>query len=513
MTMNDAEIRLQVKIDDSDGQKSFSKLSKSADNLGSKFVSLGKTLTTSLTLPIIALGTLAVKSASDLGETINKIDVAFGDSSDEVKSWGKTTLKQFGIAEGTALDMAATFGDMATGMGFSQKKASSLSTSMVGLAGDLASFKNISIDVAETALASVFTGETESLKKLGIVMTEANLEQFAMSKGIKKTINKMTQAEKVQLRYDYVMEMSKNSIGDFNRTSDSTANQLRITKEMFKQTAAELGENLLPIVNKILNKVIEFLEWFGDLDEKTQNTILIIAGIVAAIGPLITLIGGLTKGIGLASKAMSLLAANPTILIFAAMAVAIGVIITQVIKLTKALNEAKAAADSLKSVETSVSSKRTETTTMVAKKGTDKQKSAYLEQLQTQLKSAVDELNRVKDEAAAKKKSNPLGYAFAKKTYESIIATNQSNVDNIRKNIRNLGGTPKYEKGTNYVPNDGLAYLHKGEAVVPKKYNYSGGSGLSIMLELPSIELDGNKLTQAQMPYITRTVKVAGGNI
>lgn len=109
-------------------------------------------------MPIVALGTLAVKNASDLQETMNKVDVAFGDSSNSVKEWGDTTIKQFGIAKGTALDMASLFGDMATGMGVNQDEASNLSKNMVGLAGDLASFKNISLDVAKTALAGVFTG-------------------------------------------------------------------------------------------------------------------------------------------------------------------------------------------------------------------------------------------------------------------------------------------------------------------------------------------------------------------
>ena len=89
---------------------------------------------------------------------MNKVEVAFGDNADEVKSWGDTTIKQFGIAKGTALDMASLYGDMATGMGVNTKEASKLSTNLTGLAGDLASFKNVSIDVAKTALAGVFTG-------------------------------------------------------------------------------------------------------------------------------------------------------------------------------------------------------------------------------------------------------------------------------------------------------------------------------------------------------------------
>ena len=156
--MNDAEVKLQVKIDDSTANKSMDTLSKKTDNLSKSFTNAGKKLTAGLTVPIVAMGTLAVKNASDLSETMNKVDVAFGDSANGVKEWGDTTIKQFGIAKGTALDMAALNGDMATGMGMNTSEASKLSTNLTGLAGDLASFKNISIDVAKTALAGVFTG-------------------------------------------------------------------------------------------------------------------------------------------------------------------------------------------------------------------------------------------------------------------------------------------------------------------------------------------------------------------
>jgi hypothetical protein len=136
--LNDAEVKLQVKIDDSTASKSVDTLSKKTDGLAKSFTKAGKTLTAGLTVPIVALGTLAVKNASDLQETMNKVDVAFGDSADEVAAWGNTTIKQFGIAKGTALDMASLYGDMATGMGMNTTEASKLSTNLTGLAGDLA---------------------------------------------------------------------------------------------------------------------------------------------------------------------------------------------------------------------------------------------------------------------------------------------------------------------------------------------------------------------------------------
>jgi len=135
--------------------------------IGEGMKKAGQTLSMAVTAPIVGLGIAAAKLASDFNESLNKVDVAFKDSADEVKTWADTTLESFGIAKGTALDMASTYGDMATSMGLPTDSAAVMSEKLVGLAGDLASFKNIGISEANTALTSIFTGETESLKKLG----------------------------------------------------------------------------------------------------------------------------------------------------------------------------------------------------------------------------------------------------------------------------------------------------------------------------------------------------------
>ena len=148
-----------------------------------------------------------------------------------------------------------------------------MSQTLVGLAADMASFKNISIDRAQTALNAVYTGETESLKELGVVMTQANLEAYAMSKGIEKSYQDMTEAEKVTLRYQYVLDKTQNSQGDFARTSDSAANQMRIAQESAKELAAEFGQKLLPAGTKILEFANDLLDGFNNLDDGTQQPV------------------------------------------------------------------------------------------------------------------------------------------------------------------------------------------------------------------------------------------------
>jgi len=259
-----------------------------------KLKNIGSTLSKSVSLPLAIAGGAAIKMATDFNESLNKVDVAFGNSSNKVKDFAKTTLAQFGIAEGSALDMAALFGDMSTSMGLTQDTAANLSTSLVGLAGDLASFKNINIEQATTALAGVFTGETESLKRLGIVMTQANLQQFALNQGINKQVQDMSQAEKVLLRYNYVMSVTKNSQGDFERTQEGAANQMRIFSEGLKQLGSTIGQVMLPAFTKMVSFANDLVKSFINLSEPAKNVVVVIGLIATALPPLIWAVGSLT---------------------------------------------------------------------------------------------------------------------------------------------------------------------------------------------------------------------------
>lgn len=186
---------------------------------------------------------------------------------DEVEKFANSAIQNFGMSELTAKRMASTFMSMANGMGLAAKDGKNMSLQLTALAGDMASFYNVEQDVAQTALSSIFTGETESLKKFGIVLTEANLNAFALSRGITKSYNAMSQAEKVALRYQYVLKATANAQGDFARTSGSWANQVRILKEQWSQLIGILGKGLIaaltPIV-KALNKLLSYLIALGN---------------------------------------------------------------------------------------------------------------------------------------------------------------------------------------------------------------------------------------------------------
>lgn len=300
----------QKQIDDT--EKKFGSAIDRMNAAGDKMKAVGAKMTKFVTLPILAGAGLSVKAFSDLQETMNKVDVSFGDSSNAVKDWSKSSIKSMGLAQQSALDAAALFGDMGTGMGQTQADASKMSMALTQLGADMASFKNVSFERAQTALAGIYTGETEALKSLGIVMTETNLEQFRMEQGITKTLDEMTQAEKVQLRYNFVMAKTANAQGDFVRTSDSIANKQRVAQEKTKQLSAELGGKLAPMYQKLLEVGTKVLDWFGKLTPTQQKWIVYIGLAVAALGPLLSLIGSLMTAFTLF--------ASPVFLVVAAIA-------------------------------------------------------------------------------------------------------------------------------------------------------------------------------------------------
>lgn len=322
MSTNVGSIHYDLDLNTSGFDKAMKGVGSKLKSVGRSMTDTGKKMTVGLTLPIAIGAGIAVKAASDLNENINKVSVAFKNNSKEVLAWSKTSINAMGLAQSSALDAAALFGDMATSMGLTTKQAAKMSMSMVQLGADLASFKNISFAEAQTALAGIFTGETESLKRLGIVMTETNLLEYARAQGITKTIQEMTQAEKVQLRYNYVMEKTKNAQGDFNRTSSGTANQIRITQERFKELSAQLGARLLPVANELLKFLQDLMKTIGKLTPKQQEFASGFLAIVAAMGPLLTILGTVVRAVG----SLIPLFANPVFLIISGIMAAIAAV-------------------------------------------------------------------------------------------------------------------------------------------------------------------------------------------
>ena len=307
--VNQANTKLEVL------EKTLRENEQAMDDFGKSSVSVGDTLT-KLGSKVESLGnkikwlsagavaglTAMFNSASELNENLNKTEVIFDELSEGIEAWSKTTLDAYGISQSSALEMISLFGDMATSMGLTNEQAAEMGKELVGRAGDMASFKNVSLEVAQSGLSAIFTGQAQNLKKFGIVMTEANLEAYALAEGFTKTYKEMDQAEQVMLRYQYVMDMTKNSAGDFANTSDGAANSVRVAQESLKEAAATLGQEVIPLVLPLIQDVTELIKGVNALDDGTKQLIVRGLAITAVASPILTIGGKMITGIGWMAK-------------------------------------------------------------------------------------------------------------------------------------------------------------------------------------------------------------------
>lgn len=228
---------------------------------------------------LVAFGKEAVSLASDLQEVQNVVDTSFGSLSYKMEEFAQTAIETYGISKLVAKQTGSTYMAMANGMGLANDVAADMSLKLTGLSADMASFYNVSQDVAATALSSVFTGETETLKKYGIVMTETNLAQFAMEQGIAKNISAMTQQEKTLLRYNYVMQQTSLTHGDFAKTSESWANQTRILSERWKEVKTTFGDVFMTLAQLVLPAVNNLISGLAVVAEYAKTAAINIAAL------------------------------------------------------------------------------------------------------------------------------------------------------------------------------------------------------------------------------------------
>lgn len=237
------------------GLKSATKTIKSS-GIESSLKKIGKLAITAFSVKaIVSFGKECVKLGSDLTEVQNVVDVTFGELNTEVDRFAQNAIEQFGLGQTVTKKYVGTFGAMAKAFNFSNQEALAMSETLTGLAGDVASFYNLSSDEAYTKLKSVFTGETETLKDLGVVMTQNALDQYALANGYGKTTARMTEQEKVALRYKFVLDKLSLANGDFARTSDSWANQTRVLSLRFNELKATLGQGFINVFTPIVKGI------------------------------------------------------------------------------------------------------------------------------------------------------------------------------------------------------------------------------------------------------------------
>jgi phage-related protein len=255
----DGSVIIDTRLDTTGVQKGVSAIKQSFNSLGSAVKKIGLLIGGAFAVgKLVQFGKECVELGSDLAEVQNVVDVTFTTMSDKVNEFAKNAMTSAGLSETMAKQYVGTFGAMSKSFGFSEQQAYDMSTALTQLTGDVASFYNISQDLAYIKLKSVFTGETETLKDLGVVMTQTALDQYALANGYGKTTSKMTEQEKVALRLAFVQKQLSAASGDFIRTSDSWANQVRVMQLQMQSLKATVGQGLINLFTPVL-KVINIL--------------------------------------------------------------------------------------------------------------------------------------------------------------------------------------------------------------------------------------------------------------
>ncbi len=235
-------------------------------------VAVGNILADMATRAIASIGSFvkdSIDKGSELAELQNVVDSVFTTMSDTVDNFAQNALEAYGLTEAQAKRMMGTYGAMSKAFGYTERQAYSMSEQLTALTADVASFYNLNHDEAYTKMKSVFTGETESLKELGVVMTQAALDQYALQQGYGRTTAQMTEQEKVALRLAFVQDKLSVASGDFVRTQDQWANQTRILAGQFESLKASIGQGLINVltpvirvINIIMGKLVQLANAF-----------------------------------------------------------------------------------------------------------------------------------------------------------------------------------------------------------------------------------------------------------
>lgn len=255
----DGSVIIDTRMDTSGVQNGVSAIKKSFNGLGSAVKKIGLLIGGAFAVgKLVQFGKECTKLGSDLNEVQSVVNVVFPNMAEKVDEFSKKAAKTAGLSETMAKKYVGLFGSMAKQFNFTESQAYDMSTQLTQLAGDVASFYNISQDLAYIKLKSVFSGETETLKDIGVVMTQNALDEYALANGYGKTTSAMTEQEKVALRLAFVQKQLSAASGDFIRTSDNWANQVRVMQLQLQSLKATVGQGLINLFTPVL-KVINIL--------------------------------------------------------------------------------------------------------------------------------------------------------------------------------------------------------------------------------------------------------------
>ena len=338
--------RLAYKIvgDDKQFKKALQRSTRELDKTADRFQQIGSRLSLFVTAPIAAAGGAAVRAASDLEESLNAVNVVFGDSADQITDWGENAATQAGLAQSEFNTAAVRLGASLKNAGLPLDDVAGSTINLTERAADLASVFNTDVNDALGAIQAAIRGESDPIERFGASINAAAVEAKALELGLAGSKSEITEQIKVQARLALIMEQTADVQGDFANTADSAANSLRITKAEVTDLAAELGAELLPIAQAVISELLELVKEFKDLSDSQKTAIIQVAAFAAAMGPL-------SVGIGTAIKAVNALKLAAVALGGASglglVVLAVGAVATAVRVIRGPIREARASLDEL----------------------------------------------------------------------------------------------------------------------------------------------------------------------
>lgn len=322
--MGSRKLIVEIIGDSSSLEKSFLRSGKAAQGFTAQITSTSKAVRNAFAAVGVTVGVAAgvdqirktVAAASDLEEQLNKSNVVFGRSAANIQAWSETTAQAFGLSQRAALEAAAGFGQILETSGLNQTESARFSRSLVELASDLASFNNLETTDALDKLRSGLVGEAEPLRRIGVLLSEARVQQEAYASGIAESGAKLTEGQKVQARYALILRDTASAQGDFGRTSESLANQQRILAAQVENLRGKIGQAFLPAVTEAIQGLNRWLA-SSENQERVQKAVgrtttiagSALSGFAQVVKGLAPVVASLVRNLGGAEKAVKLLAA------------------------------------------------------------------------------------------------------------------------------------------------------------------------------------------------------------
>lgn len=301
----------QFKSDLKDAEKQVRSYARRIEAVGSRMQNIGRNLALGVTLPLAAIGAAAFKAASDVQELESAFDATFGSMAASVRKWAVETGDAMGRSTQEIQASVIAYQELFS-KAFDPAKAAEMSKQFAVLTQDLASFKNLSNDVAQQKLFSGLVGEAEPLRAVGVLLSDVAVKAKASELGLGGVKRELTEQEKITARAAIIMDQLSTAQGDVIRTSGSTANQIKAARAAFEELQVTIGTKLLPALTPLISGLASLLQAFGQLPEGVQTGILAFAGLAAAMGPVLFVIGGITRALGPMIAAVRVSAATAT---------------------------------------------------------------------------------------------------------------------------------------------------------------------------------------------------------